>query len=151
MRYLQEHTSYSTITMNIYEAGTEPKPVLTSEWGVGEAFKDALHYLVRVFNGIVKALGVLIPILIVLGIIAYIVYRIVRAVSRRNKQREQMRYQPQPERGWRQGPVGAAGPGGPGFQAGAAPQAEMTPPAQAPPGAEGMAQPNTSRKQDQNK
>ena len=151
MRYLQEHTSYSTITMNIYEAGTEPEPVVTSEWGVGRAFKDALHYLVRVFNGIVKALGVLVPILIVLGIIAYIVYRIVRAVSRRNKQREQMRYQPHPEGAWRQGPVGGAGPGGPGFQPGAPSQPEVTPSGQTVSRGEGAAQSGAPEEQGRGK
>lgn len=97
-RYLDEHTDYSTITMTIYEKGTEP--VALSTWGVGSAFKDALHYVVRVFNGIIRGLGVLIPVLIVLAIIAYIVYRIVLAVSRRNRQKQQTLYQPHPQ-GWR--------------------------------------------------
>ena len=114
-RYLDEHTNYSTLTMSIYEKGTEP--VVTTSWGVGRAFKDALHYLVRVFNGIIKALGVIIPVLIVLAIIAYIVYRIVRAVARRNRDRQQMAYQPHPQYGWRQPvparPETSAGPQGP--------------------------------------
>jgi uncharacterized membrane protein len=106
LRYLDEHTDYSTITMSIYEKGTEP--VTSSSWGVGSAFKDALHYIVRVFNGIIRGLGVLIPVLIVLAIIAYVVYRIVIAVSRRNRQKQQALYQSQPQ-GWR--PPMQAGPG----------------------------------------
>ena len=87
LRFLDEHTSYSTITMSIFEKGTEP--VEPSSWGVGGAFKDALHYLVRVFNGIVRGLGVLIPVLIVVAIVAYIIYRIVAAMVRRNRQKQQ--------------------------------------------------------------
>ena len=107
MRYLDEHTNYSTLTMSIYEKGTEPVVATTTGWGVGKAFKDALHYLVRVFNGIIKALGILIPIVIVLAIIGYIVYLIVRAVQRRNQRRQQAWYQTHPQSAWRQG--GAAG------------------------------------------
>jgi hypothetical protein len=113
LRYLDEHTDYSTITMSIYEKGTEP--VTSGSWGVGSAFKDALHYIVRVFNGIIRGLGVLIPVLIVLAIIAYVVYRIVLAVARRNRQKQQVPYQSQPQ-AWR-----------PPMQAGPAP--EQTPPA----------------------
>jgi len=103
LRYLDEHTSFSTITMTIYETGVEV--VGSTEWGVKQAFKDGLHYIVKVFNGIVRGLGVLIPILIVLAIIAYIVYRIWRSVTRRNREREQARYQQRPQ-GW----PGYAGP-----------------------------------------
>lgn len=103
LRYLDEHTSFSTITMTIYETGVEV--VGSTEWGVKQAFKDGLHYIVKVFNGIIRGLGVLIPILIVLAIIAYIVYRIWRSVTRRNREREQARYQQRPQ-GW----PGYAGP-----------------------------------------
>lgn len=89
LRFLEEHTSFATITMTIYEQGTEP--LAATSWGVGSAFKDALHYLVRVFNGIIRALGVLVPTLIVLAIIGCIVYLVVRAVHRRNARREEAR------------------------------------------------------------
>ena len=44
LRYLDEHTSYSTITMAIYETGVVVTP--PGEWGITKAFKDALHNLV---------------------------------------------------------------------------------------------------------
>ncbi|MBN1319799.1 MAG: DUF4349 domain-containing protein [Thermoleophilia bacterium] len=126
LRYLDEHTSFSTITMTIYETGAEV--VGSTEWGVKQAFKDGLHYIVKVFNGIVRGLGVLIPIVIVLAIVAYIVYRIWRAVARRNREREQARYQQHPQ-GWPGYPAQAA-------QAAQAPQAGIQtagrPPQQAP-------------------
>ena len=121
LRFLDEHTSYSTITMSIFEKGTEP--VEPSSWGVGGAFKDALHYLVRVFNGIVRGLGVLIPVLIVVAIVAYIIYRIIAAMMRRNRQKRQMTYQQQPQ-GWHSMPAGP--------MQGQAVQTEMPAPATAP-------------------
>ena len=119
MRYLDEHTSYSTITMSIYETGVEV--VSAEEWGVVAALKGGLHNLVKAFNAIIRGLGVLVPVLVVLAIIAYIVYLIWRAVARRNRERQQARYQSYPQ-GW----VGQAAPGqqpGPGYAPGAAPQA----------------------------
>jgi hypothetical protein len=128
LRFLDEHTSYSTITMNIYEKGTEPVVEVASTWGVGGAFKDALHYLVRVFNGIVRGLGVLIPVLIVVAIVGYIAYRIIRSVTRSDRQKQQAAHQPLPQgspltQGWHAtaaGPVSGAPPtsGTPGEDAG---------------------------------
>jgi len=97
MRYLEEHTSYSTITMSIYETGVEVASA--EEWGVIAALKDGLHNLVKAFNAIIRGLGVLIPVLVVLAIIAYIAYRAWRAAARRNRERQQARYQSYPQ-GW---------------------------------------------------
>ncbi|MFH0915927.1 MAG: DUF4349 domain-containing protein [bacterium] len=115
LRFLDEHTSYSTIAMTIYETGAVVAPV--GEWGITKAFKDALHNLVDAVNAIVRGLGVLIPVLVVLAIIAYVVYRIVLVSTRRRREREQARYQPYPQ-GWG-GP--AATQPGPAVQPGTAP------------------------------
>ena len=74
-RFLEEHTSFSTLTINIREAGVETT-VTTSEpsWGVGKAFGDAAHNFVKAMNAIVRALGIVVPVLVVLAIIAYLVY-----------------------------------------------------------------------------
>ncbi|MCE5254683.1 MAG: DUF4349 domain-containing protein [Actinomycetia bacterium] len=101
MRYLEEHTSYSTITMSIYEAGVE---FASDEgWGVVAALEDGLHNLVKAFNAIIRGLGVLVPVLVVLAIIAYLVYRAWRVSVRRRREAERERYQPYP-----QGPGGRA-------------------------------------------
>jgi len=97
LRYLEEHTSYATLTLSIYEAGAVIAE--TSEWGFTGALKDAVRNLVRAVNAIVRALGVLVPVVIVLAIIAYVVYRTWRYASRRRREREAARYQPRPE-GW---------------------------------------------------
>ncbi len=85
-RYLQEHTSYSTLTMNIREAGAETVITTTTttepSWGVGEAFGDAARNAVKALNAIVRALGIIIPVLVVLAILAFIVYRAWHRKSR---------------------------------------------------------------------
>ena len=91
MRYLQEHTSFSTLTMSIHETGV--KVATTEDWGVVQALKDALKNFVRAVNAIIRGLGVLIPVLIVLAIIGYIVYRIWRALARRSRERRSAQYQ----------------------------------------------------------
>jgi hypothetical protein len=83
-RFLQEHTSYSTLTINIREAGAEVvAPVVEDSWGVGEAFSDAARNFVKALNAIVRALGIVIPVLVVLAIIAYIVFRVWRWNARK--------------------------------------------------------------------
>jgi hypothetical protein len=106
-RYLDEHTSYSTLTMNIYETGAETTP--KGEWGFVTALKDALHNLVGAINQIVRGLGWLIPTLVVIAIVAFIVYLIVRRIARRNRERAQGRYQGYQQHGW----PGQPGPGNP--------------------------------------
>ncbi|MBN1630100.1 MAG: DUF4349 domain-containing protein [Thermoleophilia bacterium] len=129
MRYLEEHTSYSTITMSIYEVGVEA--VDEESWGFVAALKDGARNLVKAFSAIVRALGIIIPVLIVVGIIAYIVYLIIRAIARRNRAREEARYQPRPEQGWRpqQGWPANAQPGAP-QQGGVTPAAQAGAPEQ---------------------
>jgi hypothetical protein len=131
LHYLDEHTSYSTITTTIYETGVTVTP--PGEWGIAKAFKDALHNLVNAVNAIVRGLGVLIPVLVVLGIIAYIVYRIWRGAVRRRREPYQERYQTYPQ-GWSapmvpQGPIGESGPAPTGQPAEPGPvsQAAVTP------------------------
>jgi hypothetical protein len=108
MRFLEDRTSYSTLTMNVYETGSEVSS--PGEWGFVQALKDALHNLVNAFSAIVRGLGWLIPLALILGIIAYIVYVIVRAATRRSRERAQNRYQSYPGQQW----SGAAGPVAPG-------------------------------------
>ncbi|MGI5939223.1 MAG: DUF4349 domain-containing protein [Thermoleophilia bacterium] len=107
MRYLDEHTGYSTITLTIYETGaTVIAP--SSGWGFTQALKDALHNVVRAVNAIMRGLGILIPVLIVLAIIAYIIHRIWRFAVRRRQEHETRRHHPYVEGG--HPPAGRSGP-----------------------------------------
>jgi hypothetical protein len=84
-RFLQEHTSYSTLTMNIREAGVVATTTTTTDapWGVSKAFGDAAHLFVKAVNAIIRALGVIIPVLVVLAILAFIAYRVWRRDARK--------------------------------------------------------------------
>jgi hypothetical protein len=117
-RYLDEHTNYSTLTMSIHEAGVVVTAV-ASTWGMTQALKDALHNLVNAANGIVRGLGVLVPILIVIAIVGYVAYLLWRGAARRRRAREAARFQAYPQ-GWTPQPgssgtapeaPAAAGPG----------------------------------------
>jgi hypothetical protein len=144
MRYLEEHTSFSTISVTIYEAGVEEEvvPVVEEEkesWGFVAALEDALRYLVKVFNGIIRGLGVLIPVLVVLAIIGYIVYRVWRSSARRKREEEQARKQFGPNSSWRPpaaavtpNQAGQPVPQGRAAQSGVVAQPEAAPPAGAP-------------------
>jgi len=55
MRYLEEHTAYSTLTITLYEAGAATTP--PDEWGFVKALKDAVHNLVNAFSAVVRGLG----------------------------------------------------------------------------------------------
>jgi hypothetical protein len=113
LSYLEGHTSYSTLTMSIYEPGTKVVEPPKDEWGFVAALKSALHKFVDATNAIVRGLGTLIPVLIVVAIVAYIVYLIARAIIRRNRAEEQARYQPRPQgRSWQQGESGQPAQGG---------------------------------------
>jgi hypothetical protein len=86
-RYLQEHTSYSTLTINIREAGVVATTTTTTRppWGVGKAFGDGARNLVKAVNAIIRALGIIIPVLVVLAIIAYIIVLVRRWNTRRHE------------------------------------------------------------------
>jgi hypothetical protein len=114
-RYLDEHTSYSTLSMNLYETGVETTPA--GEWGFVGALKDALHNLVDAINQIVRGLGWLIPTLVVIAIVAFIAYLIGRKIVRRNRERERERHQSYQQQGWPGQPGMAAPLGAPGAQA----------------------------------
>lgn len=88
LQYLEAHTSFSTLTMSIYETGTEV--VATSEgWGFVQALKDAAHNLVDAFSAVARGLGWLVPILVIVAVLFGIIYATVRASGgRRRKQRQ---------------------------------------------------------------
>ncbi len=103
LRYLDEHTSYSTLSLTIFESGAAVTAA-TEEWGFTQALKDAVRNLVRAANAIVRGLGILVPVVVLLAVIALIVYLVWRAIVRRRRERETRDYQRYPQ-GWHgQGP-----------------------------------------------
>ena len=65
LQYLESNTSYSTLTMNLYETGG--KPATPGKWGFVQALKDAMHNVVDAFSAVVRGLGWLIPVVVHAG------------------------------------------------------------------------------------
>ncbi len=81
INFLDEHTSFSTVAMSIYETGTDVGD--PSGWGFIDALKEALHAFVDSVNEILVALGGSIPVLAILAFLGWIVYKVVRLIMRR--------------------------------------------------------------------
>jgi hypothetical protein len=89
LRFLDEHTSYSTLTLSLFEPGIGPKTT-TEGWGFVQALEDALRGFVNTINQLIVFLGGAIPVFAILALLAYLVYRIVRAsLRRRDRERAQ--------------------------------------------------------------
>jgi hypothetical protein len=114
-RYLDENTSYSTLTMGLYEAGAEVVPV--SGWGFVGALKDALHNIVDAFSQVARGLGWLVPILVVIAVIGVIVYFIVKRAIRRNRESAEERARMYQQRAWVPAAPAGGTQGGAGFPA----------------------------------
>lgn len=86
LNFLDEHSSYSTLTVSLFESG-----VVVSGgqgWGFVEALKQAARALVRTVNELIVFLGGALPVLVLLAVIGWVVYVIVRAVVRRQNRRK---------------------------------------------------------------
>ncbi len=81
INFLDEHTSFSTVAMSIYETGTDVGD--PGGWGFIDALKEALHAFVDSVNEIIVALGGAIPVLVVLAFLGWIVYKVVRLIMKR--------------------------------------------------------------------
>lgn len=91
IRFLDEHTSFSTLAISIYEVGTDV--ATTGNWGFVAASKDALHAFVGSINAIIVFFGGALPVLFLLAILAWIAYRVIRPLvarlSGRNRPQDQ--------------------------------------------------------------
>lgn len=74
IQYLDHNTSFSTITVQIVEAGA-PAPAPTADsWGFVTALADAAHNFVTTINYMITGLGAIGPVVVLLGL-AYAVWR----------------------------------------------------------------------------
>lgn len=100
IKFLDEHSSYSTIAISLYEPGSEAQT--NGGWGFIAALKNALHAFVGTINDIIVGLGGALPVLALLALLAWIAYRISGPILRRSRARRDAqaagyRYgQPQP-------------------------------------------------------
>src|SRR6266851_123854 len=74
IQYLDHNTSFSTVTVNIVEAGA-PAPVAANDnWGFATALGDAAHNFVTTINYLITGLGAIGPVLLLVAL-AYFVWR----------------------------------------------------------------------------
>ncbi|HEX2647322.1 MAG TPA: DUF4349 domain-containing protein [Candidatus Dormibacteraeota bacterium] len=75
IKYLDDNTAYSAITITLSESGAPAQqPASTDSWGFATALNEAAHNFVTTINYLVAALGAVGPFLVLL-LIGYIVWR----------------------------------------------------------------------------
>jgi uncharacterized protein DUF4349 len=74
IQYIDHNTAYSTVTVDLMEAGAPVQATSQDNWGFASALSDAAHNFVTTLNYIVTGLGAIGPIVIVLGL-GYLLWR----------------------------------------------------------------------------
>lgn len=74
IQYLDRNTAFSTVTVNLTEAGAPVQAPPSDSWGFATALNDAAHNFVSTINYVVAGLGALGPIVILLGL-GYLLWR----------------------------------------------------------------------------
>jgi hypothetical protein len=72
--YIEHNTAYSTVTVNLIEAGVPAQVAASDSWGFASALGDAAHNFVTTINYIITGLGAIGPIVILLGL-GYLLWR----------------------------------------------------------------------------
>ena len=74
IQYLDHNTSFSTVTVDILEAGAPAATAAGDKWGFATAISDAAHNFVTTINYLITGLGAIGPVLLLLAL-AYFVWR----------------------------------------------------------------------------
>ena len=74
IQYIDRNTAYSTVTVDMTEAGVPIQATSQDNWGFASALSDAAHNFVSTLNYIVTGIGAIGPIVIVLGL-GYLLWR----------------------------------------------------------------------------
>ncbi len=72
--YIDHNTAYSTVTVDLAEAGAPLQSTPQDNWGFASALTDAAHNFVSTINYLVTGLGAIGPIVILLGL-GYLLWR----------------------------------------------------------------------------
>jgi Domain of unknown function (DUF4349) len=72
--YIEHNTTFSTVSVNILEAGAPVPTTAVDSWGFASALTDAAHNFVTTINYIITGLGAIGPIVILLGL-GYLLWR----------------------------------------------------------------------------
>ena len=73
IKYLDDNTSYSSVTVTLTEAGA-PAQTTSDNWGFATALNDAAHNFVATINYLISGLGVAGPFVVLAGL-GYILWR----------------------------------------------------------------------------
>jgi Domain of unknown function (DUF4349) len=68
IQYIEHNTSYSTVTVNLLEAGAPIQTAQRDSWGFASALSDAAHNFVATINYVITGLGAIGPILVLVGL-----------------------------------------------------------------------------------
>ncbi|HXN90090.1 MAG TPA: DUF4349 domain-containing protein [Candidatus Sulfotelmatobacter sp.] len=74
IKYLDDNTSYSSITVTLAESGAPVSSTTPDSWGFATALSQAAHNFVTTLNYFVSGLGAIGP-FVVVGLLGYIVWR----------------------------------------------------------------------------
>jgi len=74
IQYLDHNTSFSTVTVNIVEAGAPAPAAAGDNWGFVTALSDAAHNFVTTINYLITGLGAIGPVVLLVAL-AYFVWR----------------------------------------------------------------------------
>ena len=74
IKYLDDHTSFSALTITMSEAAATAQAPVSDSWGFSTALADAAHNFVATVNYVVVGLGALGP-FIILGGLGYLLWR----------------------------------------------------------------------------
>jgi hypothetical protein len=83
IKYLDDHTAYSTVTVTLTEAGAPVKTAATDSWGFVTALNDAAHNFMTSINYAISALGAIGPFAILAGL-GYLLWRRRRVLAPRH-------------------------------------------------------------------
>ena len=74
IQYIDHNTTYSTVTVNLLEAGAPVQVQKQDSWGFATALIDGAHNFVTTINYVITGLGAIGPILVLLGL-GYLLWR----------------------------------------------------------------------------
>jgi hypothetical protein len=74
IQYIEHNVAFSTITVQLTEAGAPLAAARTDNWGFAAAVSDAAHNFVTTVNYLITGLGAVAPVAIILGL-GYLVWR----------------------------------------------------------------------------
>jgi hypothetical protein len=76
LNYLSSRVEFATITVTV----SEPEPVVSSGWGLEEAFREAVRAFVGMIGGLIVVTGYLIPLVLYCALVLVILYLLVKAL-----------------------------------------------------------------------